>query len=165
MKCSEPTVLASIPAKKKNIIQITMGLLGFETIKNYALLSNAKESPFLWLEAQDNPAVTFLIMPPSVLYPTYQPEISQEDVRQLALERAGDAMVLGIVLLLPDGKATVNLRGPIIVNSNTMVAEQATELLPAWLPLTNAPTLTATNTWAITLPLESGTRYFRLRVR
>ena len=47
----------------------------------------------------------------------------------------------------------------------TMVAEQATELLPAWLPLTNAPTLTATNTWAITLPLESGTRYFRLRVR
>jgi len=124
MKCSEPTVLASIPAKKKNIIQIPMGLLGFETIKNYALLSNPQEAPFLWLEAQDNPAVTFLIMPPSVLYPTYQPEISQEDVRQLALERAGDAMVLGIVLLLPGGKTTVNLRGPIIVNRNTLVARQ-----------------------------------------
>jgi hypothetical protein len=37
MKCSEPTVLASIPAKKKNIIQIPMGLHGFESIKTYAL--------------------------------------------------------------------------------------------------------------------------------
>jgi len=124
MKCSEPTAPASIPANKTKIIQIPMGLLGFESIKTYALSSNPKESPFLWLEAQDNPAVTFLIMPPSLLFPTYQPEISQEDVRQLDLKGPSDAMVLGIVLLLPDGKTTVNLRGPIIVNRNTLVARQ-----------------------------------------
>jgi len=124
MKCSEPTVLEPITAKKKKIIQIPMGLHGFESIKTYALVSKPKESPFLWLEAQDNPAVKFLLMPPSLLFPTYQPEISQEDVRQLDLKGPGDAIVLGIVHLLPDGKETVNLRGPLIINRNTLIARQ-----------------------------------------
>ena len=67
MKCSEPTVLKAIPANKTKIIQIPMGLHGFESIKTYALVSKPKESPFLWLEAQDNPAVNFLLMRPSFI--------------------------------------------------------------------------------------------------
>ena len=46
-----------------------------------------------------------------------------------------------------------------------MSAEQSTELGSAWTAVTNAPALTASNTWTIALPLAPGTRLFRLRLQ
>jgi endonuclease I len=46
-----------------------------------------------------------------------------------------------------------------------MSAEQSTGLASAWTAVTNAPALTASNTWAIALPPEPGTRFFRLRLQ
>jgi hypothetical protein len=46
-----------------------------------------------------------------------------------------------------------------------MSAEQSTGLAAAWTAVTNAPALTASNTWMIVLPVEHGTRLFRLRVQ
>lgn len=46
-----------------------------------------------------------------------------------------------------------------------MSAERSTGLASAWLPVTNAPGLTTSNTWAIALPPEPGTRFARSRVR
>ena len=46
-----------------------------------------------------------------------------------------------------------------------MSAEQSTGLASAWTAVTNAPALTASNTWAIVLPLAPGTRMFRLRLQ
>ena len=43
-----------------------------------------------------------------------------------------------------------------------MSAEQSTGLASAWTAVTNAPALTASNTWTIALPLAPGTRLFRL---
>ncbi len=45
-----------------------------------------------------------------------------------------------------------------------MIAEQSLALGLAWAALTNAPALTPSNTWVIALPLEPGTRLFRLRL-
>ena len=46
-----------------------------------------------------------------------------------------------------------------------MVAETTHGLASAWDAVTNAPALTASNTWAIVLPLEPGIRLFRLRLQ
>jgi endonuclease I len=46
-----------------------------------------------------------------------------------------------------------------------MVAEQTLGLASGWAVVTNVPALTVSNTWAITLPMEPGTRLFRLRLQ
>ena len=45
-----------------------------------------------------------------------------------------------------------------------LVSEQSTVLSSGWLPVAAVATLTATNTWAISLPLEAGARFYRLRL-
>lgn len=46
-----------------------------------------------------------------------------------------------------------------------MVAEQSVGLGFAWTSVTNTPSLTSSNAWAIGLPLQSGNRLFRLRLQ
>ena len=46
-----------------------------------------------------------------------------------------------------------------------MSAEQITGEVSVWTAVTTAPALTASNTWTIALALESGTRFFRLRLQ
>jgi len=98
--------------------------LGFEEIKDYVLLSNPEEHPFAWLQVQDNIALAFVVIDPFIALPEYQPDIPQADVEFLKLKQADDALLLGIVTIHNDQRATVNLKGPIVVNRHTHVAKQ-----------------------------------------
>ena len=46
-----------------------------------------------------------------------------------------------------------------------MVVEESVALGAMWTAVTNAPSLTGTNTWTFTVPLQSGIRLFRLRLQ
>ncbi len=46
-----------------------------------------------------------------------------------------------------------------------MTLEQSTNLALAWWSATSAPTLTPSNTWAVTQSVEQGTRFYRLRLQ
>lgn len=118
---SEPEWLT---VRKENIIRLPLGLLGFESIKQYVLLARPEEEPFLWLQMLDDPNHSFLVVSPFHVLPDYSPELSKEDVKFLALTEPEDAMIINIVTLRPDGQATVNLKGPIIVNRHTLTARQ-----------------------------------------
>jgi flagellar assembly factor FliW len=52
------------------------------------------------------------------------PDLSPEDVKFLALESPDDALLLNIVTLRPRGRATVNLKGPVVINRFTLVGKQ-----------------------------------------
>ena len=54
MKCSEKTEFELLPVKPENVIEMPMGLLGFEATKKYVLLSNPDEAPFLWLQVLED---------------------------------------------------------------------------------------------------------------
>ena len=108
----------------KNIIQLPMGLLGFEDVKNYALLGSQEEAPFHWLRMVDDLSLAFLIIPPEIVVDNYEPNISPEDAASLGLENPQDALVLNIVTIHPNGEATVNLKGPIVLNRHTLVGKQ-----------------------------------------
>jgi len=128
MKCSEKTEYELLPVKPENIIQMPSGLLGFEQYTKFVLLKNKDEEPFLWLQPLEAPKLAFLVIQPGLLFPDYEPDISQEDVRFLGLNGPEDGLVLTIVTLQHDGRATVNLKGPIIINRRTLVAKQVVPL-------------------------------------
>jgi len=107
-----------------DVIELPFGLLGFESVKNYVLLTRPKEVPFMWFQMLDDAKRAFLVVPPQFVVPDYQPDISEEDVDFLGLTDPTDAFVLNIVTLRKGRQATVNLKGPIVIHRRTLVGKQ-----------------------------------------
>jgi len=124
-------------------IQMPLGLLGFEQCKRFALIASPEEEPFLWLQSVDEPKLAFLVMSPFIAVPSYRPEISDEDAGFLGLAGPDATLVFNIVTVRGPQGATVNLKGPIVVNRRTLVGKQI-------IPL-NAPSLSVDHP----LPVQS----------
>jgi flagellar assembly factor FliW len=92
------------------------------------LLVSPGEAPFLWLQMDEEPQLAFLVISPAVILESYHPDLSSEDAEFLGLVQAQDAMVFNIVTMHQDGSATVNLKGPIVVNRQTLTGKQVIPL-------------------------------------
>ncbi|MBI5388562.1 MAG: flagellar assembly protein FliW [Verrucomicrobia bacterium] len=123
MKCDslhEPEPLAG----HNEAARLDLTLLGFERTRNYTLSARADEAPFCWLEVADQPGLAFLVIEPFVVEPDYKPNINDRDTQVLGLQKPEDAVLLNIVTLRGANQATVNLKGPIVVNRHTRVGKQ-----------------------------------------
>ncbi len=105
-------------------VRMPAGLLGFEHMKDYLLIAKPGEAPFHWLQVKNNPALAFVVIEPFFFMPDYQPDIPQADVDFLGLSSPDDAAVYVIVTVAGPRRATVNLKGPIVINRNTGLAKQ-----------------------------------------
>jgi flagellar assembly factor FliW len=108
----------------RDIIRLPFGLLGFEHVKEFFLLTNPAEDPFMWFQMVANAKRAFLVAPPFCLVPDYQPDISDDEVDFLELSDPADAFLINIVTLRGKGHATVNLKGPIVINRRTLIGKQ-----------------------------------------
>ena len=124
MNCAQSLEMESPDASPGNRLRLPMGLLGFEQIKDYVLLANPAEDPFAWLQVESNVSLAFVVIEPFRILPAYQPEIPQADVDFLGLEQPADALLLNIVTVHGPAGATVNLKGPIVINRKTHVGKQ-----------------------------------------
>jgi flagellar assembly factor FliW len=137
MKFAEPIESATevMTVQTENIIQFPLGLLGFEQIKKFVLLSNPDEAPFRWLQVLNDSSLAFLVISPFEVDPAYAPNLPDNDTEFLGLESPEDALVYNIVTLHRNGSATVNLKGPIVVNRHTFIGKQVVPLNAPELPL------------------------------
>lgn len=115
--------LKRLPVKKENVISMPLGLLGFEQVKKYVLLVTPEEEPFLWLQMLDNQNQGFVVITPSSAVPAYAPDIAVQDTEFLNIKSPADALILNIVTVR-NGQATVNLKGPIVINRHTLIGKQ-----------------------------------------
>ena len=106
------------------MIHLPSGLLGFEQVKRFVLSSVPGEEPFQWFKDQNNPALAFIVISPFEVQPNYLPDLPSEDVTFLKLESPDDALLLNIVTLRRGGRATVNLKGPIVINRFSLTGKQ-----------------------------------------
>ncbi len=100
------------------------GLLGFESSKRFRLIALKEMEPFMWLEGQDGDRHSFLVIPPAGMLEHYNLNLRDEDVDSIGLVSAEDGVVLNIATYHSEGKFTINLKGPIIYNRETLVARQ-----------------------------------------
>jgi len=123
MKCNciETEPVVNVAASD---VRLPMGLLGFERMKDYLLIANPAEEPFGWLQVKGDTSLAFVVINPFLIVPDYKPDIPQADVEFLGLNEAEDAMLLNIVTVHKHGEATMNLKGPIVLNRHTGVGKQ-----------------------------------------
>lgn len=116
----EPQKNGAVPQRP---VQLPFGLLGFERVKNYVLTANPHEEPFQWLQMLDAAQKAFLVVSPFLVMPGYQPDIPDDDVEFLGLKEPADALVFNICTLR-NGEATINLKGPLVINRHTGIGKQ-----------------------------------------
>jgi len=122
MNTTEPVQLE--PAVGLKIIRLPLGLLGFENIKEYVLISEPDQAPFQWLQVPHDSSLAFIVVSPFEVLLGYEPDIPKPDVDFLGLTSPADARLLNIVTLPGNGRATINLKGPIVLNCHTLIGKQ-----------------------------------------
>ena len=103
------------------------GLPGFADAHRFTLVRwGDEDSPFSLMRSLDHDGLEFVVVPPMVFFPEYEPELDDTTAARLELDRADDAIVL-VMVTLGDraADATANLLGPIVVNRHTNRAAQA----------------------------------------
>jgi flagellar assembly factor FliW len=108
------------------IITLVPGLLGFPDLHRYILIQHAQESPFLWLQCLDDPALAFVVLDPVHIIPDYQLGPPEGLLKVLEVSSLNDLKVL-VILTIPPGRPqdmTANLMGPVVINLKTRKGKQ-----------------------------------------
>lgn len=125
MSISEPMTAetdTSVPE-----LRIRGGLAGFPGMERFALVRwGDGGSPFSVLQSLDTEDLSFVVVPPAVFFPDYEPEVGDDVVDEIGIHTAEDAMVLAVVTVRrPVSTSTANLLGPLVVNVHELVGVQA----------------------------------------
>lgn len=117
-----------VDVDESRIIEMTGGgILGFEHLKNFVLMTQDEKTPFLWLQSLEDGAIAFVVINSFVAKPDYEPYIADEDMALLELGKNGNGgvLLLSIVTIRSNPfRVSVNLRAPLIVNAKKKLARQ-----------------------------------------
>ena len=115
----------NLSIEKENIITFEQGLLGFEELKQFAIIDVEECLPFEWLVSVEDPIVAFPILNPTLFFSDYKPSLSKDDLVSLNIKREKDVEMFCIVTLdkKPEN-VTLNLKGPILINMKNKMGKQ-----------------------------------------
>ena len=115
----------NLSIEKENIITFEQGLLGFEELKQFAIIAVEECLPFEWLVSLEDPMVAFPILNPTLFFSDYKPSLPKDDLALLDIKKEKDVETFCIVTL---GKkpedVTLNLKGPILINMKNKMGKQ-----------------------------------------
>ncbi len=117
--------LGQLEVPDNKIIKTEKPILGFEHLSRYCLIDVDELRPFLWMQSAEDPAGAFLIVNPRVFFPDYKIEVNSKEIAELEVNRVESVETYVIVTLPEDPREmSVNLQGPIIINTENNKAKQ-----------------------------------------
>lgn len=102
------------------IIDFPNGVYAFEENKRFVLLSPCGEDKYpMWLQSVDNPNLCFIVFDPREFVSDYSVELDKETKELLKAD--GAELDLLCMAVVPDEyiNTTLNLKSPIVINSET----------------------------------------------
>ena len=107
------------------LLTFPQGLPGFERFTRYGLVEIPAESPFLRLLSVEDPRLGFVLVDPRLAGDVYDPDLDAGELRELGIIRPEQLAIYCIVTLSPvPEQVTVNLKGPLCINVETMQGKQ-----------------------------------------
>lgn len=117
-----------LTVEKSKIIEFVKPILGFDIFKRFCILNIDKEKnvPFFILQSIENEKLCFIIADPNLFFKDYSAQVTDEEKNLLSLNNKSDAIIFVIATLSSDfSSSTVNLKGPIVINTQNNRALQA----------------------------------------
>jgi len=132
----ETKAFGPIEVDERQKIHFPSGILGFEDLKDYALM-DAPQAPFYWLQSLEMPEIAFVLIDPQVFRPDYRLEVDPAEMEEIGLDdgsaERGEILVFAIITIPEEAsQMTANLQGPIIINKDEKIGRQAISTNPRW---------------------------------
>lgn len=115
------------------VIVFPKGLVGFETSRRFILFRIRNDSPFLMLQDVDNSGIGLIVTDPYAFVPDYSLKVEDCDAEILGTSQLNEISVI-VTVSIPHGqpeKTSLNLCGPILINTVKRVGIQAPQRDPA----------------------------------
>lgn len=115
-----------IEVDESKAIHFKDGLPGFADKRDFIILEHKPGSPFMWLQSMNTPDLAFVMINPFLMKSDYLQDLSPEEEALMKAENDEEIIVFSLVTI-PRGhveKATVNLMGPIVIESKSRSARQ-----------------------------------------
>lgn len=110
------------------VIRTPSGLPGFPAERAFLLVQLDGQYPLVYLQSITTPSLCFPALPVAVASSSYQIELAEEDRRILGLSTrpaiGRDVLCLSLLAAEEDGRPTVNLLAPVVVDIRTRTALQ-----------------------------------------
>lgn len=122
----DSTRFGNLEITKDRIVNFSGGVLGFPNARRFVMIDHEGDIPFKWLQSVDEPELAFITINPLLIKGDYMLSISKNDISDLGKCEVENLVFL-VILTIPNGNpkgTTANLRGPLVINSDTMKAKQ-----------------------------------------
>lgn len=108
---------------ERDVITFVEPIFGFEDYRKYVLMEHEELNPhFVWLQSIEEPMVCFVLANPRELVPDYEVNLPAETAA--ALGEGGTLYFVLTVIRDPYYDSTVNLKSPVVINTQTGKAMQ-----------------------------------------
>ena len=104
----------------EKITHFPSGIVGFSDLTEFALIHDEEKGigAIHWLQSVQEPGFAMPVMDPLIVKPDYNPEVDDELLKQIGELDPEQVLILVTVTVPSDlTKMSVNLKGPIIINT------------------------------------------------
>jgi flagellar assembly factor FliW len=116
---------AEIDVDESKIIEMKVGILGFNHLDRFVMIIHEEGSPFHWFQSLEDGSIAFIIINPFIIKSDYEPEIDDQTLEMLEVNKAEDIELMVILTICSAPvKITANLRAPLVINKQKKLASQ-----------------------------------------
>ena len=121
-------IFGEIEIDDNKIITFVNGMVGFPDMKKFTIIYDEEKQNkggIMWFQSLDEPEFAMPVMEPTVILPEYNPTVNDELLSSLG-ELTSDNLYVLVTVTVPSDitKMTANMKGPIIINTDTLLASQ-----------------------------------------
>ena len=121
-------IFGEIDIDESKIITFVNGMVGFPDMKKFTLIYDEEKKNkggIMWFQSLDEPEFAMPVVDPSSICEDYNPTVNDELLSAIGELNDENLFVLVTIKVPSDiTKMTINLKGPIIINSDTRLGEQ-----------------------------------------
>jgi flagellar assembly factor FliW len=118
------TPFGRFEADQASVLTFPQGLPGFEQCRHFVLIASSDVAPLQYLHAVDGPPASFVAIDPRLVESDYDVALDDQQRERLGAGGGAPLVWLALTTLDADGRASVNLRAPIVINPASMVGLQ-----------------------------------------
>jgi len=119
------TLFGKVTYKVNDIILFPEGIIGFEDKSKYIIYTKEGFEPFQWLICIDDISLQLPIIEPYLVKKDYNAKSNNGELQSIGLDDSKSGKLYLIVTVGKDiNNVTVNLRGPIVINTTRKLGKQ-----------------------------------------
>jgi flagellar assembly factor FliW len=115
--------LGELQVDKNKIINFEEGILGFEDIREYCIISIPEKEQFSLLQSIEDENISFVLIKPWDFFGDYEIDLKENHLKTMNIE-SSDQLAIYSIVSFKKNDITANLLAPVVINVDTNKGSQ-----------------------------------------